>query len=205
MCLHHLTTFYCGHYVFTPCPPLCQYDAIQYYTKAFCYNCIVAHSQKRERELETDDEPCHLCLSPGLESGLEHTEPGSSYDADVDSDTEPGSETGEAPGPGHAPVAWGPNYAPISDFKHDRIIKFLDGLESPKISPNPPPIGFNYCCSVCSPISPKSLKHPRDTTTAVPDRSAKRLRREDPELAFYGPVLAMLDAREQAGLSGPSV
>lgn len=203
MCLHHLTTFYCGHNASTPCPPHCQFDGIQYYKKTFCDNCIMAHSQKREMALETDDEPCHLCLSPEPESNLKYTEPRSSYDADVDSDTELGSETGEPPGPGHASAAWGPGFGPDSDLKyskHNWIIKFLDGLESPKASPSPPPTSPDYCCGVCSPVSPKTTKRSRDATTPVSDRSAKRLRREDPELAFYDPVLAMLDAREQGAV-----
>lgn len=178
----------------------------------------MVHSQKQERAVETDDEPCHLCLSPEPEPELEYTEPchlclspepepeleytepGPSYDADVDSDTEPGSETGEAPGPGHIPAAWGPGFEPDSDInysKYNQIIKFLDGLESPKISPSSRPTSPDYCCNVCSPISPKTLKRPRDATTPVSDSSAKRLKYEDPELAFYGPVLAMLDARVQ--------
>lgn len=164
----------------------------------------MVHSRKRDRLSEQDDEPCYLSLSPEPESEPEPgPEPESTYDADVDSDSELGSKTGKAPSSGLVFAAWGSGFEPGSDtdcFKHNRIIEFIMGLESPKMKLNTPPTIPDYYCSGVSPVSPTTIKRPRDTTPPEPDRPAKRLRREDPELALYDPVLAMLDSREQGAI-----
>lgn len=166
------------------------------------------YPQKGDRGLEEDDEPCHLSLSP--EPELE-SETESAYDADVDSDSDSESKTGDF---SHVPaIAEGTDFDLDSDTtkfsKRKLITDFLTGIENLERQLSPAPNCLNCSQHYCIPrdfetIPPVGIKRFRDPICEAnlldSERPIKRLRRESSELAFYDPVLPMLDTREQGAI-----